>query len=246
MSLFLLVHGAWHDRRCWESVALQLQSAGHRVVTPDLPGHGQSSLAPSRVSLKHYVNALLELIDNADEPVHLVGHSMAGVPVTVVAAERPSRVASLTYVAAYLPQPGDSVFDLIVKNRGHEPLVPIELAMVMSADKRTCTIEFDQVIPLFYGATEPALAAAARDRLQVQGSLPLAAAARYDPLALQVLPRRYLCCSRDRVLPLHHQRRMLVAEPGIDVDVLDSDHSPFFSQPALLVRQLLAPCSAAR
>lgn len=36
MSAGLLVHGVWHDGRCWDRVVPLLTSAGHRVLAPSL------------------------------------------------------------------------------------------------------------------------------------------------------------------------------------------------------------------
>ena len=40
MTTFVLIHGAWHGGWCWEKVAPLLEARGHRVLAPDLPGHG--------------------------------------------------------------------------------------------------------------------------------------------------------------------------------------------------------------
>lgn len=234
MSTFLLLHGAWHDSRCWELLTPLLQAQGHAVIAPDLPGHGSSALAPARATMKAYVQCVLEMLEHTSTKVILVGHSMAGMVITEVATKAAHKIERLVYLCAYLPQPGDSVFALIARNRGHEPLIPIELAMEMSADKRTCFINDADIMRLFYSDTAADLAEQARSRFAVQGSLPLAASVNYDLHKLAALPRTYICCSRDRVIPLHHQRRMLSAHEGIEIKELSTDHSPFFSCPAQL------------
>jgi len=35
---FVLINGAWHGGWAWRPVAQQLRAAGHRVLTPTLPG----------------------------------------------------------------------------------------------------------------------------------------------------------------------------------------------------------------
>jgi pimeloyl-ACP methyl ester carboxylesterase len=239
-STFLLLHGAWHDSTCWRLVIPLLQAQGHTVITPDLPGHGASSLPPARATLKAYTRSIVDLLQQLDSPVTLVGHSMAGMVITEVAAKLPHKLARLVYLCAYLPKPGDSVFALIARNRGHEPLAPIELAMEMSADKRTCSVNADDIVPLFYSDTATALAQTAQQRFAVQGSLPLAATVQYDIHTLAAVPRTYLCCLRDKVIPLHHQRRMLASEEAVNVVELNSDHSPFYSCPEQLARALIS------
>ena len=45
MSIFALVHGAWHGPWSWERVVGPLQAHGHEVVLPDLPSE-DPDLAP--------------------------------------------------------------------------------------------------------------------------------------------------------------------------------------------------------
>jgi pimeloyl-ACP methyl ester carboxylesterase len=242
MSRFLLVHGAWHTAACWQRTAGLLEAAGHTVLTPNLPGHGPEAASAARVSLRHQVAALVEQLSDADAPIHVVAHSMAGVPATVAASLAPDHVASLTYLAAFLPRPGDSVFGLMAANRAHEPLTRIELAMNLSPDKRTCTVATDEAADLFYHDLPAEQAVKLADQLQPQSTLVLAADAHFDALPLAAIPRGYIACRRDRVLPFHHQQRMLQRGDGLSWRVLDSDHSPFYSRPVELVDLLLAPC----
>lgn len=237
-SIFILLHGAWHDSSCWRLLVPLLQQHGHSVITPDLPGHGESSLPPARTTLKSYTQSIVELIQQLDHPVILVGHSMAGVVITEVAAKLPERLRHLVYLSAYLPHPQDSVFALIARNRGHEPLIPIELAIEMSPDKRTCSIRQQDIAALFYNDTPADLAQQAVERFAIQGTLPLAQQVNYDPHALAAVPRTYVCCMRDKIIPLHHQRRMLSSWNDIEIRELSSDHSPFFSCPTLLASLL--------
>ena len=58
MSIFVLVHGAWHGEWCWDRIVPLLQDAGHRVLTFDLPGHGMDKTLPSEVTLKNYTDRL--------------------------------------------------------------------------------------------------------------------------------------------------------------------------------------------
>lgn len=239
MSL-ILVHGAWHDHHCWDTVRDLLVAAGLEVQCPDLPGHGVHPLPLAKVSSRRYLAALLELLDAAAEPVVLLGHSMAGSVITEAACQRPDKVRRLVYLCAYLPRPGESIFDLIALNRGHEPMIPIELALDLSADRRSCHIDPAQVIPLFYNDVPAARAQLLAQRFSAQASLPLAAAARFDQRVFAALDTVYICCTRDRVIPLHHQRRMLARQPCRSLLQIEADHSPFHSCPQQLAELLLA------
>ncbi len=241
MSTFVLVHGAWHSGACWKQVADLLAEQHLTVLTPDLPGHGANPLPLAKVTFKSYVDSLLELLDGVDGAVTLVGHSMAGMVVSEVAARRPDKVARLVYLCAYLPRDGESVFDLIALNRSHEPFTAIELAMQMSDDKRSCSIADEEIVPLFYPLAPADVAASAKTLFGIQATLPLAAKVQLDEMDFGRVPRTYILCAKDKVIPVHHQRRMLTRQPCDELLQLDADHSPFYSCPEQLAA-LLAAC----
>jgi pimeloyl-ACP methyl ester carboxylesterase len=228
---FVLVHGAWHSGACWRTVAGLLTAQGFRVFTPDLPGHGASTLPLEKVTFKAYVQSLLDLLDSLGEPVTLVGHSMAGLVISEVAARRPAKVRRLVYVCAYLPRDGESLFELVALNRSHEPFTAIDLALQMSDDKRSCSVDADQIIPLFYAQAPADVAARAKAAFSVQATLPLNAKVQLDADGWNQVKRTYILCTQDKVIPVHHQRRMLTRQHCDVLLQLDADHSPFLSCP---------------
>ncbi len=237
---FVLVHGAWHSSECWRLVADPLEAQGFTVLTPDLPGHGANALPLAKVTFKAYVNSLLDLLESCDEPVTLVGHSMAGLVVSEVAARRPEKIRRLVYVCAYLPRDGESLFDLVALNRSHEPFTAIDLALQMSDDKRICTVDPDQIVPLFYTLAPAETAARAKAAFSPQATLPLAAKAQLDEAGWNRVKRTYVLCTQDKVIPVHHQRRMLTRQHCDVLLQLDADHSPFLSCPGQLALLLQA------
>ena len=240
MTTFVLVHGAWHDGSCWTTVATLLRAQGNVVLTPDLPGHGTDATALTKVTFKSYVTALIDILASVPTNIVLVGHSMGGMVITEAAARMPEKISRLIYVSAYLPRSDESVFDLIALNRSHEPFTAIELAMHMSEDKRSCSIDEAEIIPLFYNMTPPELAAHAKAIFGRQATLPLAAKVKVDLAVLEPIACTYICCSKDKVIPLHHQRRMLARRTCGTLLQIESDHSPFYSAPAQLAALLLA------
>lgn len=231
---FVLVHGAWHNGSCWRQVADLLRAKNHAVITPDLPGHGSDSTPPHKISFKSYTKFLVDLLEDLSGKVVLVGHSMSGMVISEVASKIPQKISELIFVSAYLARHDESVFDLIALNRGHEPLTAIEHAMEMSPDKRTCTIERCQIIPLFYQLTPTQLACDAEKAFGIQATLPLAAKVNLDEAALATIPTTYISCSKDKVIPLHHQRRMLARRSCNTLLQIETDHSPFYSAPEQL------------
>jgi pimeloyl-ACP methyl ester carboxylesterase len=115
MSTFLLVHGSWHDGRCWDRVVPLLETAGHRVLAPTLTGYGDKAhLLGPEVGLETHVADVLGLIQEEDlTDVVLVGHSYAGLVITSVADAVPGRIAHLVYLDAMVPEDGETAVDVM-------------------------------------------------------------------------------------------------------------------------------------
>src|SRR5579883_1101304 len=106
MSTFILIHDAWQSAWCWRRVAPLLTLAGHTVLAPDLPSHGDDLTPLACVTLEAYVRCITDLLDTrpAEEQVILVGHGFAGMVISQVAEQRSARVQGLVYLNALLPK----------------------------------------------------------------------------------------------------------------------------------------------
>ncbi|RJL05634.1 alpha/beta hydrolase [Paracoccus aestuarii] len=93
MTRILLIHGAWHDGRCWAGLAAALRARGWAPVCPDLPGGAETTL-------RDCIDAL------PDAPV-VLGHSMGGILAEALAQRHAPRL--LIHLCSYLPLPGDSL-----------------------------------------------------------------------------------------------------------------------------------------
>ncbi|MFI8228370.1 alpha/beta fold hydrolase [Streptomyces sp. NPDC085900] len=105
----LLVHGAFADAGSWAGVVAELQNHGIPVIAPPNPLRGLASDAA-------YIASLAAQIDG---PVVLVGHSYGGAVITV--AGTAENVVGLVYIAAYVPEEGESLGEL----QGRFPLSPL-------------------------------------------------------------------------------------------------------------------------
>jgi len=92
MTTFGLVHGAWHGGWCWQYLIPELEARGHRAVAMDLPTDDPQAGA------ERYAAIVVRALDSFDEDVVLVGHSLAGLTIPVVASLRPVR--HLVYLCA--------------------------------------------------------------------------------------------------------------------------------------------------
>src|ERR1700743_2679465 len=108
---FVLVHGTWHGGWCWRRVADALERKGHKVYAPSLTGVAdRSHLLTKDVNLTTHANDVANLIKWEDlRDVILVGHSSAGFVITQAAEEIGPAVASIVYLDAFVPQPGDNL-----------------------------------------------------------------------------------------------------------------------------------------
>lgn len=115
MTTFVLVHGAWHGGWCWQRVAARLVAAGHEVHTPTLTGLGERAHLISRdVNLETHITDVAATLHYADlRDVVLVGHSYAGMVITGAGEREYDRISRLVYYDAFLPDSGQSAFDLL-------------------------------------------------------------------------------------------------------------------------------------
>jgi pimeloyl-ACP methyl ester carboxylesterase len=97
----VLVHGAFADGSSWDKVVPILEAKGLHVVAVQNP---LSSLADD-------VSATHRAIEQQTGPVILVGHSAAGVVISQ--AGNDDKVKSLVYVAAFAPDSGQSINDIL-------------------------------------------------------------------------------------------------------------------------------------
>jgi pimeloyl-ACP methyl ester carboxylesterase len=111
---FVLVHGTWHGGWCWRRVADGLEQKGHKVYTPTLTGVGdRSHLMTKDVNLTTHVTDVVNLVKWEDlKDIVLVGHSSAGFVITQAAEQIGSQIASIVYLDAFVPSPGDNLIAL--------------------------------------------------------------------------------------------------------------------------------------
>ncbi|MFJ6837053.1 alpha/beta fold hydrolase [Streptomyces sp. NPDC091209] len=105
----VLVHGAYVDASSWNGVVGRLQSEGYRVIAPANPLRGLPTDSA-------YIASVLRSVKG---PIVLVGHSYAGAVITEAAAGNP-QVKSLVYVAAFMPDKGETLGQLAAKFPGSE------------------------------------------------------------------------------------------------------------------------------
>jgi len=103
----LLVHGYGADSHDWVPHLPRL-TAGHRVIAPDLRGHGYSSAPEAGYRPRELAADLVRLLDRLEVPrVTAFGHSLGALVVSALAVEHPGRVRALVCVDPGYGQPPD-------------------------------------------------------------------------------------------------------------------------------------------
>jgi pimeloyl-ACP methyl ester carboxylesterase len=98
----VLVHGAWTDGSCWNTVIERLQEQAFHVQAPQFP----------LTSLPEDVARLRQVLEFQDGATVVVGHSYGGQIMTALGDEAPN-VVGLVYVAAFGLDEGESLGALL-------------------------------------------------------------------------------------------------------------------------------------
>jgi pimeloyl-ACP methyl ester carboxylesterase len=223
---FVLVHGAYHGAWCWDFLTPELERLGHRVVTVDLP------ISDPSLGAADYARAIEDALDPDTEPV-LVGHSMTGLVIPLVAARRPIR--RLVFLAAFLPSPGKSVSDQRSVEHIDAGLPPVHVEWTDLGDDvwmigpRTAT-------ELFFHDAPPAVARWAMQRLRPQSYRVLT---EITPLTTWPdVECRSIVCRDDRAINPVWVRSAARDRLGVQAIELGGGHSPFLTRPSELARLL--------
>ena len=115
MATFVVCHGAWSAAWAWKKVRPLLRAAGHEIFTPTYTGLGERAHQVSRaINLETHIDDVLAVLECEDlRDVVLVGHSYGGMVATGVADRAAERIAKLIYLDAFVPENGQSAFDLL-------------------------------------------------------------------------------------------------------------------------------------
>jgi hypothetical protein len=226
MTTFGLVHGAWHGAWCWQYLIPELESRGHRAVAMDLPTDDPQAGAEC------YATIVLKALDSFDEDVVLVGHSLAGLTIPVVASLRPVR--HLVYLCAIIPRPGAAWDDVAAEQPAFGHYLSSTPAVGHPDGSASCPEE--RAMELFYHDCSSDLACWAAPRLRrqhwrvSQEKTPLA--------AFPAVPVTSIICTQDRVLDPAWSRVAAKSVLGVQPIELSGGHSPFLAQPARLAEVL--------
>jgi pimeloyl-ACP methyl ester carboxylesterase len=239
MATFLLIHGAMGGAWCWERVIPGLEAVGHSTVAIDLPGQGSDTTPLQEITLYRYADAVCDALDRLDGPVLLTGHSMGGMVITQAASRRPGKLVGLIYVAAFLPQPGESLVEIT-----HLPEAAgdsVQANIVVEGDPPVSAMPPEAAPGALYHCCTQEQIEWALPRRGRQPVIPFTnpfTPPDGDTAAFDALPRAYVTCLQDRAIRPPVQRLMYTRAGCDPVIEIDTDHSPWLSRTDELVRAL--------
>lgn len=223
---YVLVHGAWGGSWCWRDLTAEFDRRGARWRTVDLASSRADAVATT--SLSDDADVVVAACSTLG-PVVLVGHSYGGAVITE-AAPRVADLTALSYIAALVPDEGESATDASRAVR-----VRTKLDDAIELDGDYLRLNREKVGSALYGecgneVREWAIAQLTRQTLASFRS------ARTSPSV--TAPKLYISCLNDHAVDPVLQTVM--AERCDDLFVMESDHSPFLSHPTQLANLLLA------
>ena len=193
---YVLVHGAWHTGAELEATAECMRKQGHTVHCPTLAGNRPGD-DRSLIGLEDAAQSLCSFLEQHQlQQVRLVGHSYGGMVISRVADLMPERLSRLVYVNAFVPNPGESLNDLV------PPHYVGLFDQIAAANNGAVMLPFPIWREAFINDADLALAQSAFNRLNPHpyktftDKITLKA-----PLAALEIGKSYVNCQQDTAMP---------------------------------------------
>jgi pimeloyl-ACP methyl ester carboxylesterase len=223
----ILVHGAFENDQVWGHVTAKLQKDGYKVITVDLPGRPGNPATPDKVSLDLYRDTVVKALGTTKRPAILVGHSFGGVVISAAAEAAPRKIKTLVYLAAYLPQNGDSLVSLAQRDADSKAGPHLQIQQ----DKGIASIEYSARADLFANDGPEGLRKAIPDLILDEPLAPLATPVKLTAANFGKVDKAYIHTALDQVISPAFQTRMVAATPVRVQYTLNTGHTPFLTDP---------------
>jgi pimeloyl-ACP methyl ester carboxylesterase len=226
MATYLVCHGAWAGSWAWKRIRDILRTENHEVFVPTYTGLGERAhLANPLVDLETHIQDVTNVIEYEGlTDLILVGHSYGGMVATGLADRVSERFRQMIYVDAFVPQDGESLFDLAGGESTFAAPVegwlipPVALAPDTSAEDIAWTTALRRHQPVRTFS----------QRLRLSHAKPFP-------------PRAYIHCTRKANRDLFRQfADRLSQDPEWAFHGIDASHSPNITDPRSLAQLLLS------
>jgi pimeloyl-ACP methyl ester carboxylesterase len=232
VTTLVLVHGGTVSSRMWDPVLPYLSGAAYAV---DLPGRRHRPADLGTVTRQDWIDSVGDdIVANGFGDVVLVGHSSGGYVIPGVATLVPTRVRHLVFLTATVPAEGKAPVDYL-KPKLQEMTRASERLQYERAKGKTLGDLRPGEPPIDTGLE--VVENPPRMGLEAPGPL-------FEPFSWagvpprEVVPRTYIRCLRDRVIPPDLASTMVENMGGADVIDLDVDHDVATSAPDVLAAVL--------
>jgi pimeloyl-ACP methyl ester carboxylesterase len=217
------VHGAFADGSSWEKVIPLLEARGLHVVAVQNP----------LSSLKSDADAARRAIDQQNGPVVLVGHSWGGAVISE--AGNDDKVKALVYVAAFAPDNGQSISDMLKGKPMPEWTSQLQKdsAGYLTLSTKAILNDFAQDLPVperrVVAATQgPWFGGCLDDKVSTA--------------AWHTKPSWFVISDKDKMIDPHLQQAM-ASDIGATVTHANSSHVAMLSQPKAVADAIIAAAS---
>lgn len=226
MATYLICHGAWAGNWAWKRIRDILRTEDHEVLVPTYTGLGERAhLAGPLVDLETHIQDVRNVIEYEDlTDIILVGHSYGGMVASALADRIGERVRQMIYVDAFVPQDGESLYDLAGGESSFAAPVegwlipPVALAPDTSAEDIAWTTPLRRHQPVRTFS----------QGLRLSHTKPAS-------------PRSYIHCTRKANKDFFRQfADRFSQDPEWAFHGIDASHSPNITNPRLLAQLLLS------
>jgi pimeloyl-ACP methyl ester carboxylesterase len=223
----LLVHGLMITGEMFEPVLAHF-AARHRVIVPDLRGHGRSRALPPPYTFERLARDLADLLDHIGvDTADVLGYSNGGAVVQQFVLDHPGRCHRLVLACTYAfnratvrEQIEGHVAPVLVRALG----MPRFARLVMALGAKQVGAERAAWIAGLIGSQDPTLMIAAW-----RAAMAFDSRARLGEIAC---PTLVLAAGADKGVPMHHARQLHEGIAHSRLVVIDgADHAMIWADP---------------
>ena len=204
----VLVHGAWADGSGWDGVHNILTEKGFNVTVVPNPN----------TSLADDVRVTKAVLSLQDGPTVLVGHSYGGAIISEAGVH--PNVKALVYVAAFVPDAGESLFKMLkdAPPDPNSPILPPKDGFIW-LDRAKFHANFCADVP------------AAKAKFMADSQVPVGLAAFESDLTVAAWKTKkswYIVATEDKMIPPDAERRM-AKRGNAQVTEIKASHAVYIS-----------------
>jgi pimeloyl-ACP methyl ester carboxylesterase len=191
-------------------------------------------------TLDGYADTVIGIAKSADQPVVLVGHSMAGTVISMVAERNPELVSHLVYLAAYLLLDGQSLYGFTQTSPG---MATSALGPALRPAAATLGVDPEAFIDVFCADASTDAAQAALSSLRPDPLAPLGTPITVTTENWGRIPRSYIFTASDRCVSPTSQKEMVDTAGVGKVATIETSHLAMLSKPdelATIITSLVA------